>query len=133
MTPFEMFGALWIDGFGLAQKLNALKLSGVKFREAWFTPTFLKFSGQQCGGCQLHVTDRDAYQPIATTLAILSFVKQNCGNKLELHAGYFDQVLGTATVREALERGEPVDQIVAGWKPGLADFAKTRAPFLLYY
>jgi hypothetical protein len=38
--PFELFGALWIDGFVLSRKLNQLTLPGVKFREAWFTPTF---------------------------------------------------------------------------------------------
>jgi len=131
--PFELFGAPWIDGFMLANKLNALNLPGVKFREAWFTPTFSKFSGQQCGGCQLHVTDRNAYQPVATTLAILSVVRQVYGGKLELHAGYFDNVMGTSSVREALERGEPAAQIVAGFAPGLAAFAKLRAPYLLYH
>ncbi len=131
--PFELFGAPWIDGFTLARKLNALNLPGVKFREAWFTPTFSKFSGQQCGGCQLHVTDRDAYQPVATTLAILSVVRQAYGGKLELHAGYFDNVMGTSSVREALERGEPATQIVAGFAPGLAAFAKLREPYLLYH
>ncbi len=130
--PFEMFGAPWIDGFVLAKKLNELKLPGVKFREVYFTPTFSKFSGTNCGGCQLHVTDRNAYQPVATTLAILSVVKQTYGDKLELHAGYFDKVMGTATVREALERGEPAEKIVAGFQPGLAAFAKLRAPFLIY-
>jgi uncharacterized protein YbbC (DUF1343 family) len=130
--PFEMFGAPWIDGFVLAKKLNELNLPGVKFREVYFTPTFSKFSGTNCGGCQLHVTDRNAYQPVATTLAILSVVKQTYGDKLEFHAGYFDKVMGTATVREALERGEPVGQIVAGFQPGLAAFAKLRAPFLIY-
>jgi uncharacterized protein YbbC (DUF1343 family) len=130
--PFEMFGAPWIDGFVLAKKLNELNLPGVKFREVWFTPTFSKFSGQQCGGCQLHVADRTAYQSIATTLAILSVIKQTHGDKLELHASYFDKVMGTSSVREALERGEPVEKIVAGFKPGLDEFAKLRQPFLLY-
>ena len=130
--PFEMFGAPWIDGFVLAQALNALNLSGVKFREVWFTPTFSKFSGQQCGGCQLHVTDRNAYQSVATTLAILSVVKQLYGDKLEFHAAYFDKVMGTSSVREALERGEPVEKIVAGFKPGLDGFARLRQPYLLY-
>ena len=130
--PFEMFGAPWIDGFVLAKKLNELNLPGVKFREVYFTPTFSKFSGTNCGGCQLHVTDRNAYQPVATTLAILSVVKQTYGDKLELHAGYFDKVMGTTTVREALERGEAAEKIVAGFQPGLAVFAKLRAPFLIY-
>ena len=41
-------------------------------------------------------------------------MKQLYGDKLEFHASYFDKVLGTSTVREALERGEPVEKIVAG-------------------
>jgi uncharacterized protein YbbC (DUF1343 family) len=54
------------------------------------------------------------------------------GDKLNIHAAYFDKVMGTASVREALERGEPVQKIVAGWKPGLDAFAKLRQPYLLY-
>ena len=131
--PFEQFGAPWMDGFVLAEKLNGLKLPGVIFREVWFTPTFSKFSGQLCGGCQLHVTDRSAYRSVDTTLAILTVIKQLYGNKLEFHASYIDKVMGTATVREGLERGEPVAQIVAGFQPGLAEFAKLRAPYLLYH
>jgi uncharacterized protein YbbC (DUF1343 family) len=131
--PFEFFGAPWIDGYVLARKLNELKLPGVKFREVWFTPTFSKFSGQPCGGCQIHVTDRNVFQPVATTLSILSVVKQNYGDKLEFHAEYFDKVLGTASVRQALERGEPAAKIVAGFQPGLDEFARLRQPFLLYH
>ncbi len=130
--PFEFFGAPWIDGFVLSRKLNDLHVPGVKFREVYFTPTFSKHSGQQCGGCQLHVTDRKVFRPVATTLAILSVVKSLYGKKLEFHASYFDHVMGTSSVREALERGESVDQIVAGFKPGLAEFAKLRGPYLLY-
>ncbi|MGH7950695.1 MAG: exo-beta-N-acetylmuramidase NamZ family protein [Limisphaerales bacterium] len=131
--PFEIFGAPWIDGFVLAKKLNELHLPGVKFREEWFTPTFSKFKGELCGGCQIHITDRNKYQSIATTLAELQTVKQLYGDKLEFHASYFDKVLGTSSVREALERGEPFQKIIAGFQPGLNDFAKLRAPFLLYH
>ena len=130
--PFEFFGAPWIDGFVLAKQLNQLHLPGVKFREVWFTPTFSKFAGHQCGGCQLHVTDREAYQSVATTLSILAAVKELYGDKLEFHAAYFDKVLGTSSVREALERGEPAAKIVAAFQPGLADFEKLREPYLLY-
>jgi hypothetical protein len=35
-------------------------------------------------------------------------------------------------VRRALENGEPVEKMVAGFKPGLDEFAKLRAPYLLY-
>ena len=130
--PFGFFGTPWLDGYVLARELNALKLPGAFFREAWFTPTFSKFTGERCGGCQLHVTDRKAFAPVATTLALLGVVKKITGAKLALHADYFDKVMGTSSVREAFERGESVEKIAAGWKPALADFAKQREPFLLY-
>jgi uncharacterized protein YbbC (DUF1343 family) len=130
--PFELFGAPWIDGFVLARELNALALPGAAFREAWFTPTFSKFVGQRCGGCQVHVVDRDAFRPIATTLAILQTVRNLHGRKLELHADYFDKVMGASRVREAFERGDSVDAIVASFAAGLAEFSREREPFLLY-
>lgn len=130
--PFELFGAPWIDGYELARDLNALALPGVAFREAWFTPTFSKFAGQRCGGCQLHVTDRAVFAPVATTLALLQTVRARYGAKLELHADYYDKVMGTSTVREAFERGEPFGRIAAGWAEDLAAFARQRAEFLLY-
>ena len=131
--PFEFFGAPWIDGFVLAKKLNELNLPGVKFREVYFTPTFSKFAGTNCGGCQLCVLDREKYQSIATTLNILSVVKNLYGGKLEFHASYFDKVLGNSRVREELERAEPVDKIIANFQAGLNEFAKLREPYLLYH
>lgn len=130
--PFELFGAPWIDGYTLARELNALQLPGVRFREAWFTPTFSKFKGERCGGCQLHVTDRATYRSIPTTLAILQTVKRLYGDHLKLHDRYFDKVMGTSEVREALLRGEPWARIVAGWEAGLREFGALREPYLLY-
>jgi uncharacterized protein YbbC (DUF1343 family) len=130
--PFEFFGAPWIDGNTLARELNALKLPGVKFREVWFTPTFSKFKGELCGGCQLHVTDREAYRSIPTTFAILHTIKKMPGNKLELHDSYFDKVMGNSSVREAFEKGESWEKIVDAWQPELKKFAEQRQPYLLY-
>ena len=59
-------------------------------------------------------------------------VKELYGDKLEFHADYFDKVLGTSSVREAVERGDSVEKIVEGFKQGLAEFEKLRSPFLLY-
>lgn len=130
--PFEFFGAPWIDGYVLTRELNALRLPGVTFREVWFTPTFSKFKGELCGGCQVHVTDRETYRSVATVLAELTVIRRLYGDKLELHDRYFDRLMGTASVREALLRGESAESIVTGFKPGLDEFARTRAPFLLY-
>jgi uncharacterized protein YbbC (DUF1343 family) len=130
--PFEMFGAPWIDGYVLTRELNALNLPGVKFREAWFTPTFSKHIGQRCGGAQMHVTDREQFRSVTVTLALLQTVRKLYGAKLELHDDYYDKVMGTSSVREAFLRGTAFEKIVDGFAPGLAEFARQREPFLLY-
>lgn len=131
--PFEIFGAPWIDGFLFVKELNALNLPGAKFREIWFTPTFSKFQGERCGGCQLHVTGRRNFQAVATTLAILETVKKNYGGKLEFHADYFDKVAGVSAVRKEIENGTAAGKIAGGFQAGLEDFSSLREPFLLYH
>jgi len=130
--PFELFGAPWIDGFDLARVLNGLGLPGVLFREAWFTPTFSKFAGLPCGGCQIHILDRNAYRPLATALHVIKTIRGLYPDKFEFHKDYFDKIMGTARVREALERGEAIPAIVESFKDGLAEFEKLRRPYLLY-
>ncbi len=130
--PFEFFGAPWIEAGALAEKLNALGLPGVVFREAWFTPTFSKFQGERCGGCQLHVLDRKAYRSVETGLAVIKTIRDLYPSQFQLHADYFDRVMGTSKVREALEAGQAVKDIVAAWEPGLKEFEESRKPYLLY-
>jgi uncharacterized protein YbbC (DUF1343 family) len=130
--PFELFGAPWIDGYALAAKLNALGLAGVRFREAWFTPSFSKFSGELCGGCQVHVTDRAAFRPFAAMLHIVKTVRDLYPAEFAFHPDYFDKVMGTASVRTALEAGTAVEAIVETFGPGLQAFAALRQAYLLY-
>ncbi len=130
--PFELFGAPWIDGYDLARRLNALGIPGVLFREAWFTPSFSKFQGELCGGCQVHVTDRRRYRSVETVLHVIKAIRDAYPAKFEFHKDYFDKVMGTSDVREALEAGRPVREIVSGLEAGLAAFASLRRPYLLY-
>lgn len=130
--PFEMFGAAWIDGYELVKKLNSLSLPGVKFREAWFTPTFSKYQGQLCGGAQLHVFDRDRYRPFETALHIIKTVRNMYPEKFEFHNDYFDKIMGSSRVREAIEKGLTVGEIVRSFGQDLEEFASSRKPYLLY-
>jgi uncharacterized protein YbbC (DUF1343 family) len=130
--PFEQFGAPWIDGHALAARLNALALPGVTFREAWFTPYFSKFAGRMCGGCQVHVTDRGAFRSVTAVLHILAAVRAMYPGEFAFHAEYFDKVMGTASVREALEAGQSPAAIADSLRPGLEAFAALRKPYLLY-
>jgi uncharacterized protein YbbC (DUF1343 family) len=74
--PFEIFGAPFIDPERLCSELNNLKLSGVFFRQNYFQPTFHKFARELCGGAQLHVTDREIFQPFATGVQIIKRIRR---------------------------------------------------------
>lgn len=74
--PFEIFGAPFIDAEKLCVELNALKLPGVFFRENYFQPTFQKFADQLSGGAQIHVIDRERFEPFQTGLEIIRAIRR---------------------------------------------------------
>jgi len=129
--PFELIGAPWLDSKRVAESLNRLGLKGVYFRPQAFTPTFSKYKDQLCQGIQLHVLDRDDFQPIEATLHIVEQVMKLQPGSLEFNNG-FDRLTGTSQVREALLKGDSVAAIEKSWEPELKDFMKIRKKYLLY-
>ena len=79
--PFEIFGAPFIKTELLCRELNHLKLPGVFFRENYFQPTFHKFSGELCGGAQIHVLDRNAFCPFQTGVEIIRCIRKLSSDK----------------------------------------------------
>ncbi|MDI6845963.1 MAG: DUF1343 domain-containing protein [Candidatus Saccharicenans sp.] len=130
--PFELFGAPWIDGNELSARLNALELPGVRFREAWFTPYFSKYQGQLCGGCQLHVTDRQSFHPFLTSLWIIATIRNMYPEKFAFYPDYFDRIMGNSRVRQDLEAGKSPAEIVRELQLQLEEFERLRKPYLLY-
>jgi uncharacterized protein YbbC (DUF1343 family) len=130
--PFELFGAPWVDGYELANSLNALDLPGAIFRESWFTPTFSKHQGELCGGAQIHVTDRIAFRPFATSLHIIKTVMEMYPDQFRFHAEYFDKIAGTASVREGLLNLQDVRDLMRMLEPEIQEFSDLRKPYLLY-
>ena len=74
--PFEIFGAPFIDADRLCHELNKVKLPGVFFRENYFQPTFHKFAGELCSGAQLHLIDRETFQPFLTGVQIIRHIRK---------------------------------------------------------
>ncbi|MGA1842224.1 MAG: exo-beta-N-acetylmuramidase NamZ domain-containing protein [bacterium] len=130
--PFEIFGAPWIDGYELAKRLNALEIPGIIFREAWFTPAFSKYKGELCGGVQIHIIDRGRYRPFETMLNIIRTIMNIYRQFFIFHTEYFDRIIGTPRVREALEKGIDIKEIVKSCQEELDNFSDLRRPYLLY-
>jgi uncharacterized protein YbbC (DUF1343 family) len=137
--PFELIGAPYID-YRLADALNALRLPGVMFREAYFTPTFSKHQGLECGGIQVHVTDRQAFDALRAGVAILVTLHQLYPDQFRWRFDtadprrpyWIDKLTGSSRLRTQIDAGAGVDEVVRGWQDELAAFRAVRARYLLY-
>lgn len=136
--PFELVGAPWLDGETLADRLNQLKLPGVRLRAANFTPSFSKYAGEVCYGVQYHVIDRTVFRPVITTLHLIAIVRDlhpdHMGWALHFPEGPypFERLVGNGLARRQLEAGTAVDDIVAGWAAGQRAWEATRQKYLVY-
>jgi uncharacterized protein YbbC (DUF1343 family) len=131
--PFELLGAPFINGTELSEKLNNLHLDGVKFRASSFTPSFSKHSGQLSHGVQVYVTDREKYQSVETGLHIVKTIHDLYGEEFSFNkSGNFDLLIGNSWVREELEKGTDVEDIIAKWQKDTKAFKKIRKQYLLY-
>ena len=139
--PFELAGAPGIDPDRLAGGLNGLDLPGVHFRPATFEPTFQKHAGRTCGGCQIHVTDRRAFRPVLTGVALLQacrraarepFAWREPPYEYEHERMPIDILAGSDVLRRDLDADRPAIDIAADWEADVSRFEAARAPFLLY-
>lgn len=130
--PFEIAGAPWVDGEALAERLNAQAWPGVRFRPHTFEPSASKWAGETCGGVQAHLTDAPAFRPIHTWLGVIQTIRELYPAAFEWNVSHFDRLIGGAAVRQAIDAGEMLDAITAGWGSACRAFAQLRREFLLY-
>jgi uncharacterized protein YbbC (DUF1343 family) len=139
--PFELVGAPYINADDFAAALAEYDLPGVYFRSCVFVPTFQKHGGQACGGVQIHVIDRRVFEPVITGVAIVktafdmygeSFRWKDPPYEYEYDRNPFDLIAGTSALREAIERGDSLEEIENSWRDPLKEFMAIREKFLLY-
>lgn len=129
--PFELLGAEGIDR-AWAERANELELPGIHFREAYFAPTFSKFEGKTVGGVQLHVHDREAFDPVRTGVGLLVTAKRAWPGFAWREDNWIDKLTGSTRVRTMIDAGADTAEVVAGWREELAAFRRVRAEHLLY-
>jgi uncharacterized protein YbbC (DUF1343 family) len=133
--PFELLGAPWLDGEKLAGALNALKLPGVAFRPLSYKPYYGTHKGVMNGGVQIHLLDAKTAPWTAIQFHAVEAIKKLYPERdffAGASTGGFDRCLGSAAVREHLQAGKPVAELLAQWEKESAAFSKRRAKYLLY-
>jgi len=139
--PFEIFGAPWIDLGKIRRRFERRRLRGLVLRDHAFEPTFHKWADRLCHGFQIHVTDRAAFRPYLTTLALLQDI-------IAEHRDHFawkeppyeyvtdrlpiDVLLGDPAVRAAVERGADLTALERSWRGEIEAFRGEALSVRLY-
>ena len=139
--PFELFGAPFIEPNRLLQEIEHELLAGTVPRPVAFEPTSNKWSGKTCMGFQIHVTDPVRYSPYALSLgfyrAIVKLYPDRFAYKqppyeYEYERLPMDLILGDNAIRDLVESGEKITEIVSTWQSSLMGYRETIESVKLY-
>jgi uncharacterized protein YbbC (DUF1343 family) len=139
--PFEIIGAPFIDADELGSVLEELNLPGVKFRPINFMPTFQKYAKEVCGGVFIHVTDKSAFEPVFTGIALVKILydlyTSNFKWKIPPYEyiydlNPFDVISGTDKMRNFIEQKADLKMIKQFLDKDVKHFQGLREKYLLY-
>jgi uncharacterized protein YbbC (DUF1343 family) len=139
--PFEIVGAPWVNGEKLARELNKSRLEGVHFRPLTFQPTFQKYAGQRCGGCQIHVQTPQHFSPMETAAYMLSALRhvgprafdwREPPYEYETERMPIDILAGSDRLRRHINDDLDPRYIIEEWEEEIQPFLRVRERYLLY-
>jgi uncharacterized protein YbbC (DUF1343 family) len=136
-TPvaFQRFGAPWMRADTVVALLQARRLPGVRFVRDDFTPeapTDAKYGGRRIPGIRIVVDDRRTFHAGRAGAAILWALLRTSRDSLVVRAEGFDDRFGRPAMREAIQRGEDPDVVVARDDADVEAWRRELAPYLLY-
>ena len=129
-TPFEEFGAPWMNGDEVAAALNARNLPGVRFAGQPFIPIAGLYSGHRCGGVSIKITDRFKVRSMRVGLEIAAILQKLYPKQFEISK--MIELVGNSDTMQQLQSGVAPEKIVASWSAELAAFEQVRRKYFLY-
>lgn len=129
-TPFELFGAPWIEAGELASFLEGRHIPGVRFIPSEFTPGEDVHAKRTCYGVRLVLTDRSALEVGRLGVELVSALWKLYPKHFKLEKTI--RLVGSKKTLARIRAGDVPEAIVSGWRPALEAFREMRAPYLLY-
>lgn len=140
--PFELFGAPFINSVKLKKNLDNRKIKGCVFRQHDFIPTFHKFHGELCYGIQIHITDIEKFEPVATALDIFDAIIETSEQEslkfkmppyeYEYNLMPFDILSGDSGMRNTLISRGDLRTEKERWSHEINEFKKEFLPVAAY-
>lgn len=130
--PFEIFGAPWITGTLLAERLNFLSLGGVEFKPIQFIPQTDLYKGMLCEGVKIVIKDRNLVRPVDIFIQAFCALRDVYPGQFKPRWEEIERVTGSKKVRQMLEQNQSAETILFFIHHRSAQFEQERLPYLLY-
>ena len=138
-TPFLLFGAPWLDSKAIAQKLNNMNMPGINFSTTEFAPVEIpgkaynpKYQDEKCQGIKLHITDRNQYRPVGSTIKILYTVYKTHPDQFQWRKSSIDRLTGSSKLRETFTENGSIDSLISDWQMEADAFKKFSKKYYIY-
>jgi uncharacterized protein YbbC (DUF1343 family) len=129
-SPFEVFGAPWMDGPRVAATLNTRGIAGVRFTPIRFKPESSVFKDEVCSGVRITLVDRGALNAVALGIHAATALRDL--HAKEWNPGTLNRLLVSRAALARFQRGETAGEIAGAWAAGTMEFERRRAAYLLY-
>ena len=135
--PFQLLGAPWLNAVELKRRLADCDVPGLEFAPCSYTTSSGTHAGESLHGLRLRISDPVRAKPVRAAVFLISLIQELHGmDKVWKAEGtreeFFDKLMGTDSVRRALQAGVAPEKIAAAWETESATFHKQRNEVLLY-
>lgn len=136
--PFHIFAAEWINSKDLTDRMNALNISGVKFRPISFKPYYGRFEKKEMHGVQIFIEDAEKVNLLSLQYLFLQVNNELYPDKNPFvmadtsRISFFDKVAGTDKVRKMFTERMQYKDIEAFLDKDIAVFRKKSSKYYLY-
>ncbi len=133
-TPFEIFGAPWLEPEKLIDYLYNLPneekkaFEGLELHPCTFTPSFSDYAGKNCKGIEIKIRNKNTVNMFETGLQLIRAVKEVQPDKI-IFSEHLTNLAGT---KKIYEKSFNPHEYIKMQKSELEKFEKQLKPFLLY-
>lgn len=129
--PFLVCGAPWLKAEEVLADLDPALTAGCTLKPTLYIPKSIpgksanpEYKDKLCHGIQFEITDAQRIRPLTTVVALLRAIHQR-HSELEWRP-FFDALAGGPKLRQAIQKGVPVPEIMGPIEEALKAFDRTR-------
>lgn len=138
--PYFRFGAPWLSGQHLRDKLIVQNLPGIKIASVRYKPDdgtgkkiIPRHGGTFCSGVDITITDREKFDPLRTATTLIILTSRLYPREFQWTGdGYIDKLFGTSLLRTFTAQEKPPEYLPPQWNHDVFRFNQFRERFLLY-